>query len=303
MLALGIAALVLGGWGAWFVLARVSRYEVTDLARLEVDREIHVVQAPLAGRIVSSALVLDREVKAGDVLAEIESEEHRLRIQEENARVAVIGPQIRALASEAASQERAQSLERRASEVAVEQARAAVREAETVASAANQELARLQRLHAQGLIPERDLERGKGDAENRRATVEKLALSAGHIESEQRRNETDREARMRRLRGEITVLEGQQRTIAKGIDRLRYEVKRRRILAPIDGRLGEVAVLREGGYVEEGTKLGAVVPRGRLRVCVRDSVRNCGCTDFRGRNTAACARKSPLLAARFVTGM
>jgi hypothetical protein len=35
------AAVVLGSWLGWAFLARVTLYEVTDTARLEVDREIH----------------------------------------------------------------------------------------------------------------------------------------------------------------------------------------------------------------------------------------------------------------------
>ena len=32
------AVLLLGGWGAWYVLSRVAVYKVTQNARLEVDR-------------------------------------------------------------------------------------------------------------------------------------------------------------------------------------------------------------------------------------------------------------------------
>jgi membrane fusion protein (multidrug efflux system) len=37
-------------------------------------------------------------------------------------------------------------------------------------------------------------------------------------------------------------------------------------VAPVAGRLGEVAVLRVGAFVDEGDTLGAVVPRGSLRI-------------------------------------
>jgi hypothetical protein len=52
----------------------------------------------------------------------------------------------------------------------------------------------------------------------------------------------------------------------RGLERLRFEVERRRIVAPVAGRLGEVATLRVGGFVDEGAQLGAVVPRGDLRI-------------------------------------
>jgi hypothetical protein len=62
-----LAVLLLAGWVAWFLLARVARYEVTDSARLEVDRAVHRVDAPVAGRVVATRLVLSRELEAGDI--------------------------------------------------------------------------------------------------------------------------------------------------------------------------------------------------------------------------------------------
>ena len=48
--------------------------------------------------------------------------------------------------------------------------------------------------------------------------------------------------------------------------RLEYEVERRVIRAPIDGRIGEAADLRIGAVVREGDRLGAIIPDGPLRV-------------------------------------
>jgi multidrug resistance efflux pump len=68
------AVVLLGGWGAWFVLARVPVYEVTQTARLEVDRAAHPVAAPVAGRVVATSLVVNREVQAGDVLVALDAD-------------------------------------------------------------------------------------------------------------------------------------------------------------------------------------------------------------------------------------
>jgi membrane fusion protein (multidrug efflux system) len=50
------------------------------------------------------------------------------------------------------------------------------------------------------------------------------------------------------------------------IQRLQQEVERRRVRAPIDGKLGEVAPLRVGEMVHEGDRLGSIIPEGKLRV-------------------------------------
>ena len=50
------------------------------------------------------------------------------------------------------------------------------------------------------------------------------------------------------------------------IERLDYEIEKRRIRAPVAGRLGEVAYLQIGAVVREGDQLGAVVTSGTLKV-------------------------------------
>jgi hypothetical protein len=42
--------LFLGGWVAWCLVALVAVYAVTQTARLEMDRVIHPVGAPVAGQ-------------------------------------------------------------------------------------------------------------------------------------------------------------------------------------------------------------------------------------------------------------
>jgi multidrug efflux pump subunit AcrA (membrane-fusion protein) len=50
------------------------------------------------------------------------------------------------------------------------------------------------------------------------------------------------------------------------IRRLRHEVERRLIRAPVSGRVGESAEVRVGAVVRAADRLGAVVPPGRPRV-------------------------------------
>ena len=61
-----VVAVLLGAWTAWLFLSRVARYETTDSARLEVDRAIHLIQAPYTGRVVKTSLVLGAQVSAGE---------------------------------------------------------------------------------------------------------------------------------------------------------------------------------------------------------------------------------------------
>ena len=69
---------LLGAWLAWFLGARVALYEISRTARVEVETASHEVDAPVAGRVVKSALALGRLVNAGDLLLELEADRYRL---------------------------------------------------------------------------------------------------------------------------------------------------------------------------------------------------------------------------------
>jgi membrane fusion protein (multidrug efflux system) len=263
---LGVAAALLGAWTAWFVLSRVTRYEITDNARLEVNRAAYLVQAPVAGRVASSALALGREIAAGDVLLEMDTAPQRLALNEARARLAAVEPDMEGLRRELAAQQQALRDAQQAGQVAVEQARAQTREAEAMSALAADEAGRLKRLKAEGLAADRDFSRAQAEQRSRRASVESLELAAARLGSEQRRIDSDREAQIEQLRTRMARLDGERATAAKTLERLSYEIERRTVRAPVAGRLGEAAVVRAGGFVEEGHKLGAIVPSGELRV-------------------------------------
>src|SRR5215510_7581003 len=63
-----LVAVLLGAWATWFFRARVSIYEVSDQARIEIDQAIYPVDALLTGRTVTSNLTVGRSVQAGEVL-------------------------------------------------------------------------------------------------------------------------------------------------------------------------------------------------------------------------------------------
>jgi multidrug resistance efflux pump len=263
---IAVAALLLGAWLAWFFIVPVARYEVSERGRIEVDQSIHAIQAPVAGRVVESNLALGREVEAGDTLVDIETDAQQLQVKEEESRVAAIGPQLDALRAQLAAEEQAARTEKEGSVAALDQSRAQYREAEAQRVFAEQEADRVSRLRVDGLVTERDLQRAVADARSRRATSDALTLSTERLALEQRRVESERQAVIARLRGETGQLEGARSTALRTIERTRFEVARRRIVAPVAGRLGEVAVLRVGGWVDAGATLGAVVPRGALRI-------------------------------------
>lgn len=261
-----LAAALLGAWFGWFFRSRVAVYEVTDTARLEVSQAAHPVEAPMAGRLVATRLIIGQEVRAGDLLVELDSDAQRLELEEARTRLATLTPQLNALRDEISAEERALSEDQQAALVALDEARARHREADALARLAKEEAVRSTRLHAAGILAEVDLLRAQMEAQRRQAASDTLELAANRLTLDQRTRESERKVRLERLKHETTQIQGQMATAAATIGRLQYEIERRRIRAPIAGRLGEVATLRIGAFVREGDKLGVVLPPGKLRV-------------------------------------
>jgi membrane fusion protein (multidrug efflux system) len=255
-----------GGWICWSALARITVYEVSASARLEVDQSASAVQAPLAGRLVTTNLAIGRVVKAGDLLAELDSEPQRLEIEEQRARLATLDPQIEALRSQIAAEQKAQGDERQAAAAAEEQTRASVRRSQVPAALLAVEDERLKKLLAEGLIPVRDAQKGAADASQARADVEIQQLTLARLQKEAQTRERDRDVQIRQMESGIVSLQSQISTTQAAIARLQYDVEQRSIRAPVGGRIAEAPALRPGAFVNAGERLGAIVPQGGLRV-------------------------------------
>lgn len=260
-----LVTVLLGAWAGWALLARVTLYEVTDAARVEVDREVYPIQASAAGRVVATRLTLGADVQAGDILVELDTEAERLRLQEERASLTTLSAQLDVLRREVVAEEQAGREDLQAARAALEEARARHEEAKVAAHLAEEQAKRWAPLHAQGYVAELDFMRIRAEAEKRREATNALRFEVSRLEKDQRMRESDRTVRLERLKREVSRLEGQRATAMETIERLAYEIEKRRIRAPVAGRLGEVANLRIGAFITEGDKLGAVVPGGELR--------------------------------------
>jgi membrane fusion protein (multidrug efflux system) len=108
-IALLVSAAILGGWAFWFIAARVAIYETSEAARLEVDSAAHPIEAAAAGRVIKTSLVIGREVHAGEVLVELESDAQRLQLAEEEARVAAVSAQLAALRGQTLAERQVQT--------------------------------------------------------------------------------------------------------------------------------------------------------------------------------------------------
>ncbi len=260
-----VAAVLLALWALWFFAGSVTVLAVSTSARAEVDRQVHPVEAPVAGRIARLEMELGAEVEAGQLLVELEVEEQQPRIDEQQARLTGIAGQLDALRQELSGSERAltQWMEARGADLA--EARARYQEAEQAAEQAAVEAQRLEALQEKGLVAELELLRARSEAERSRSTAAALHASLRRLQLNQLSEETTRRAELDNLRRDTAQLEGEAAAITAAAAALREELERHRIRAPASGRLGEVSPLQAGAFVEEGDRLAAVVPSGRIR--------------------------------------
>jgi multidrug resistance efflux pump len=261
-----IALALAAGWTTWACKARVTRYEISESARLEVDAAAYPVQTSVSGQLAASQLILGKEVHLGDVLAEIESDNERLSLQEERTRLATLEPQLAALRSQMQSQDQGRTDERRVLSLSIDQARAQYREALVQASSAEQESERAGRLQAEGIMAEADAQRAKAVAQGKRSAAESLKIAISRLEPELEVRDTDRQVGVKESLGDAAKLQASMATSSARIKRLEYEIERRRIRAPISGRLGECANVRPGSHISEGQQLGVILPSGKLQI-------------------------------------
>src|SRR5208283_248130 len=226
-LGLALAASLLALWIVWFFLARVSVYAVTNKAELEVDRAAHPVESVVGGRVVATHLALDQEVKAGDVLVELDSGAQQFQLTEEKTQLAGANPQIRSREEEIASEEQALVQDQQSAKDALEEARAHYREAEAAAQFAQAEADRLRKMYNAGVVAELDLNRSVADAQQRRAAADSLHYAIVRLEGEQRTRTDERKAHIEQLTSELNKLRGDRATAGVTIERLQDEVDRR----------------------------------------------------------------------------
>ncbi|MCC6747178.1 MAG: HlyD family efflux transporter periplasmic adaptor subunit [Deltaproteobacteria bacterium] len=260
LLALGM------GWAAWFLFARVTVTEVSAAARLEVERAPHPLELAAGGRLLRSRLVLGARVRAGEVLVELDAERERILLREERLRVQSVEAQLALLRQELRTGEAALGQYAKGTTQAMGESRAQQREAEAISRFAQQKSKELTGLTSEGLVSRLEGLAARAESERRLAEAEKLRLAIDRLSWSRKTSTQDRLMALQRLRRHAAALEGAAASARASMDRLSHEIERRRVRAPVDGRLGEVATLRVGAVLREGERVGVVLPDGGLKI-------------------------------------
>lgn len=260
-----LAGALLAAWSAWFFFARVTVWEVTDAARLEVDAAAHHVAAPVAGQLVRTDMVLGRRVAAGDVLAELDAapehlqlEAARTRIDDARARLEAIEVELVARREALVAHDGVRELRRREAEARVHEARARAEQSE-------RRTATLEELERHALVTEDELFDARSDSVSQRSLVEAVQWNGARGERESEVERRDREAEIAELKREAVELSGQIAIEESACRLLDQQLSLRVVRAPVAGCVGETRNLRPGAVVTAGALLGSIVPDGETR--------------------------------------
>jgi len=227
-------AIVLAGVGIYTLTGDSTRQSTND-AFIAAD---YSVVAPKVGGFISQVLVEDnQQVKAGQLLALIDDRDLQIALTAAEAEVLSATAQV----------EQAGALLQRQSAV-IAQAEAMLSASRAEATFAQQEQQRYEHLAGLGAGTVQNAQQ----ARNRIDTAKAHHLSADAVLAADRR--------------QVEILVAQQHAAEAGLqrakavrDQARLQVSYTRIVAPIDGMVGERA-MRVGNYVSPGSKLLSVVP-------------------------------------------
>jgi membrane fusion protein (multidrug efflux system) len=250
---------------AWSVWGELPVTAASSEARLETAELVHVVNAPIAGRLSNIEVHLGDQVHAGQVLARLDDQAARLALEVARAKLAGLDERLPSLREQLASEERALGQTQQVSGLAqgelAAQARAAVERERLAASEAR----RTHDLTAGGITSKAELERADSAARTTAADLHAVELEQARARAERELDETAAKRRVEDITQTLTEVEGQRTVASAEIARLEHEVERCQVLAPVSGRIGASRELTAGTFVDEGTELMRIVPGATLR--------------------------------------
>lgn len=262
---LGAALVLLLLWSLWFVGGRVTMYESTRSARLEVDATARALVAELDGEVVAVDAAQDDALAQGDPIFEIDTEPLQIQEDEAVARRLSLSEQSGSAVAALAAEEAALESARIASANAVNQAEALARQAEAAARQAEAEAARAAQLLGSSSISPEEAERLASAASQAHDLATAYRSSAKKAAADANKDVNDRTVRVEALRRELSSIDAETAGADASLAELDRRMNRAVVRAPIDGRIIELAALKVGDRVTAGAHLGSVLPDGTLR--------------------------------------
>ncbi len=265
---ISVAALIILAllWGLWLALANVPILLTSDQGRLEAVESGHALESALDGQVVAVEASVGQWLRRGQVVVRLDATVDLGRLRQSRGHSAARSARLDRL--------RAQASKHRAERVhATREGRWAIAEAQARLDALEAELtlARLhekqqERLAAEGVVSTFDVRTAATEAASLANRVSALRAEISTLEAS-RAGTLDRlDAELELVTGEIESSEAELVALEAEVDQVEAETARLRIVAPVDGRLVELARLTPGRVVERGERLGVVLPDAEVEI-------------------------------------
>jgi multidrug resistance efflux pump len=257
---------LLGAWGAWMLGANVDEYTTSSRARLEVSTAVSRAAVTEGGRLIALHVALGRRVSAGDLLAELDDSLARAQLATERAELGTLDARSAALHAQMDSERTRRRLRARVDEMTRKRASLGVEQA-VVAAHHDGEVARIAiGLEQQMLTSRVDALRADKNVRESQIAVDGASAELERLHAEQEYEDGSIVALLESLTQKLAELDAESLVRRTRIAAAEAEIERRRVRAPIGGRLGTVASLQIGDVVRSGDVIASIVPNDEVRV-------------------------------------
>ena len=264
------SGLLLSLWLIWFFFARVTVYETSTQARLEVQNAAHPLTNGVSGSLAKMDIVLSQDVVKGQILLQLDDRAEQLKLAEEQSRRQFLPKQIQALQREIDAQNETLKHSMQSNKAALASARAKLNEAQAGAAIAKDHVERLTPLIGKNYVSKYDWLKSQNEERQAQSAVAAASSEIQRLEAEVHTRADSERVKLEALKQELADLEGQLSMSAASIDRLQQEIEKHKIRSPIDGRVGEIAPeVRIGAFLHDGQWIASIVPKGDFKVVAR----------------------------------
>lgn len=261
-----LAGFLLSVWMYWFFFSAVTLYEISHKARLEVNYSAHPLVSLVAGKLISIQVGLDEQVAAGQVLFTLDSHQQQLALAAEKSRLDALPTQIDLLVHQIASLEQVRLKDSQAAQAAMDSLRSKQKGAGAAEAFAEDYASRLEQLSRSGKSAVVESLRAKAESARLNSARQSISADLQRLQIETVSQAHQVQAEVDNLKRELAKLQGDQGTLENNIAKLQQEIDQHTIRSPATGKVGDLAQLQIGSYVEIGANLGSVVPSSELRI-------------------------------------
>ncbi|AKT42427.1 HlyD family secretion protein [Chondromyces crocatus] len=261
-----IGGALIAAWSCWLFCGSLPVYAVSTQARIEVVPAPFPVQSPVRGRLTALHVDIGDEVTVGTLLFELDSVTEQLELKTAERRLAALHLELAPLRRKAGAVADAATRQREAARFSGLQAEARLEEVKAAEGYLESNTRSVMALAQQGAVAELERRRATSELEQVIASRRSSQLEVVRKGLETRVGHADRQAALAEIEHEIATREGLCAELEVRIEALQHEIARRTFRAPVDGRVGDLARLQLGAWVEAGDRMAAIVPPGSYQI-------------------------------------